>query len=63
MNRALVGATDLSRLTLFRGSIRTESEFRALFAAPGLTLTGVFATNSISSPMSILEGTSPISAQ
>jgi hypothetical protein len=49
-------ATDLFRLTLFRGSIRTESEFRALFASAGLTLKRVIPTNSISSPMSILEG-------
>lgn len=51
-------ATDLFRLALFRGSIRTKSEFRALFASAGLTLTSVIATNSISSPMSILEGVS-----
>ena len=49
-------AMDLLMLTLFRGRIRTEAEFRALFAAAGVNLTRVIPTGSISNPMSILEG-------
>jgi hypothetical protein len=49
-------AMDLLMLTLFRGRIRTEAEFRALFAAAGVTLMRVIPTGSVSNPMSILEG-------
>jgi hypothetical protein len=49
-------AMDLFMLTLFRGRVRTEPEFRALFASAGLTLRNIIATGSISYPMSILEG-------
>jgi hypothetical protein len=49
-------AMDLLMLTLFRGRIRTEAEFRALFAAAGVTLMRVIPTDSVSNPMSILEG-------
>ena len=49
-------AMDLLMLTLFRGRIRTEAEFRALFAAAGVTFTRVIPTNSVSNPMAILEG-------
>jgi hypothetical protein len=49
-------AMDLLMLALFRGRIRTEAEFRALFAAAGVNLTRVIQTNSVSNPMSILEG-------
>jgi O-methyltransferase domain/Dimerisation domain len=47
---------DLFLLTLFRGRIRTELEFRALFASAGLSLRNIITTGSISNPMSILEG-------
>jgi hypothetical protein len=50
-------AFDLLMLTLFgRGRLRTEAEFRALFAAGGLELTRVIPTESAINPMSILEG-------
>ena len=50
-------AFDLLMLTLFgRGRIRTEAEFRALFAAGGMELTKVIPTESAINPMSILEG-------
>ena len=50
-------AFDLLMLTLFgRGRLRTESEFRALFAAAGMELTRVIPTESAINPMSILEG-------
>ncbi len=49
---------DLFLLTLVRGRIRTEPEFRALFASAGLTLRNIIATGSISNSMSILEGVS-----
>ena len=49
-------AMDLLMLTLFRGRIRTEAEFRALFAAAGVNLTRVIPTGSVSNSMSILEG-------
>lgn len=48
---------DLLMLTLFgRGRVRTEAEFRALFAAGGMNLTRVIPTESAINPMSILEG-------
>ena len=48
---------DLLMLTLFgRGRVRTEAEFRALFAAGGMNLTRVIPTESAVNPMSILEG-------
>ena len=43
-------------LTLFRGRIRTEAEFRALFAAAGVNLMRIIPTPSVTNPMSILEG-------
>ncbi len=49
-------AMDMVMLTLFHGRIRTEAEFRALFTAAGVNLTRVIPTNSVSNPMSILEG-------
>ena len=49
-------AMDLVMLTLFGGRIRTEAEYRALFAAAGVNLTRVIPTDSVSNPMSILEG-------
>ena len=50
-------AFDLLMLTLFgQGRVRTEAQFRALFAAAGLRLTRVAPTGSVSNPMSILEG-------
>ena len=50
-------AFDLLMLTLFgRGRLRTEAEFRALFAAGRVTLTRVIPTASSINPMSILEG-------
>ena len=50
-------AFDLLMLTLFgRGRLRTEAEFRALFAAGGVKLTRVTPTGSAINPMSILEG-------
>ena len=49
-------AMDLLMLTLFGGRIRTEAEFRALFAAAGATLTRLLPTPSVSNPMSLLEG-------
>ena len=51
-SRAMV----LVMLTLARGRVRTESEFRALFTAGGLSLSRLIPTNSISNPLSILEG-------
>jgi SAM-dependent methyltransferase len=49
-------AMDLLMLTLFgRGRIRSEAEFRALFAEAGLRLTNIIPTGSITNPMSILE--------
>ena len=47
---------DLLMLTLFRGRIRTEAEFRALFAAAGMNLMRIIPTPSVTNPMSILEG-------
>ena len=49
-------AADLFMLTCFGGHIRTQAEFRALFAAAGLRLNRVIPTRSVSSPISILEG-------
>jgi len=48
---------DLLMLTLFGGGgLRTEAEFRTLFAAAGVRLTQVIPTGSAITPMSIIEG-------
>jgi hypothetical protein len=48
---------DLRMLTLFGGGgLRTEAEFRTLFAAAGVKLTQVIPTGSAINPMSIIEG-------
>jgi hypothetical protein len=47
---------DLLMLDMFgRGRLRTEAEFRALFAAAGMNLTKVMPTESAVNPISILE--------
>jgi hypothetical protein len=47
---------DLLMLDMFgRGRIRTEPEFRSLFATAGMSLTKVIQTESAVNPISILE--------
>jgi hypothetical protein len=48
---------DLLMLTLFGGGgLRTEAEFRTLFAVAGVKLPQVIPTGSAITPMSIIEG-------
>jgi hypothetical protein len=48
---------DLRMLTLFGGGgLRSEAEFRTLFAAAGVKLTQIIPTGSTINPMSIIEG-------